>query len=68
MPGVNLREAADRLGIQPDTLRQQIRAHRLRARKMGRDWFVSEEEFARYQREQHGKPGPKRRKDAEPNQ
>lgn len=51
-PLLTLREAAARLGVKPATLRQQAqgerngfegpspRARRLRARKLGRDWFV----------------------------
>lgn len=48
---MTLNEAAESLGVVPATLRQQIRHGRLRARKMGRDWYVSEDEVERYRRE-----------------
>lgn len=63
MRRMNLREAAGKLGVQAATLRQQIANKRLRARKMGRDWYVTEEELARYQREIRGRPGPKGKRD-----
>lgn len=46
--GVTLIEAAAMLQVTPDTLRQQIRAGRLRAQKLGRDWHVTPKEIARY--------------------
>ncbi len=45
---MTLKEAAAILGITPATLRQQIRNGRMRARKMGRTWYVSEESVASY--------------------
>ena len=49
---MTLNEAAKRLGITPDTLRQQIAAGRLQAEKIApRLWWVTEEEVDRYQRE-----------------
>jgi excisionase family DNA binding protein len=48
---LTLTEAAERLGVQPGTLRVQIAKVKLRAKKMGRDWFVSEREVERYMRE-----------------
>ena len=48
---LTLAEAADRLGIQAGTLRVQIAKGKLKAKKMGRDWFVSEREVTRYERE-----------------
>jgi len=44
-------EAAERLGLAPSTLRHQIKNHKLRARKMGRGWYVTDEEVERYRRE-----------------
>lgn len=48
---MTLNEAAERLGVQAGTLRVQIAKGKLKAKKMGRDWFVSEREVARYERE-----------------
>ena len=45
---MTLKEAAAVLGLQPATLRQQIAHGKLKARKMGRDWFVTPREVARY--------------------
>jgi len=44
-------QAAAALGIRPETVRQQIRAGRIMAVKMGRDWFIKPEELDRYRRE-----------------
>jgi excisionase family DNA binding protein len=49
---MTLREAADRLGIVPATLRQQIANGKLKASKRGRDWWVTDREVERY-RESH---------------
>lgn len=48
---LTLTEAAARLGVAASTLRVQIRNGKLKARKMGRDWTVSEREVERYARE-----------------
>jgi len=48
---LTLIQAAERLGVTPDTLRQQIANGRLKARKIGRDWTVSEREVERYKKE-----------------
>jgi excisionase family DNA binding protein len=48
---VTLREAAEALGVQHDTLRRQVRLGKLRARKIGRDWQVTPKEVERYRRE-----------------
>ena len=48
---LTLNEAAERLGVQAGTLRVQIAKGKFKAKKMGRDWFVSEREVARYERE-----------------
>jgi excisionase family DNA binding protein len=53
--------AAALLGVTPATLRQQIAASRLRAKKVGRDWQVTTREVERYRREVAGKPGPRRK-------
>lgn len=48
---LTLTEAAARLGITADTLRQQIHNGSLKARKIGPMWVVSEREVERYRRE-----------------
>ena len=45
---MTLKEAAQRLGVTPDTLRQQIHAGALKACKVGRDWNVTRAEVERY--------------------
>lgn len=45
---MTLREAGERLGLSPSTLRWQIRNGALRARKIGWSWTVTEREVARY--------------------
>ena len=48
---LTLAEAAERLGVTADTLRQQIHNGSLKARKIGPLWVVSEKEVERYQKE-----------------
>ena len=48
-----LGEAAGLAGLSPTTLRVQIRNGRLRARKQGRDWFVTRADLARYLKSRH---------------
>lgn len=48
---LTLAEAAARLGLERDTLRRQVRRGKLRARKVGPIWTVSEREVERYARE-----------------
>lgn len=45
------KEVAKRLGTTTDNVRMQIHSGRIKAKKMGRDWFVSEKEVERYRRE-----------------
>jgi excisionase family DNA binding protein len=45
---MTLEQAAARLGLAASTLRVQIRNGKLRAKKVGRDWTVSEREVERY--------------------
>jgi excisionase family DNA binding protein len=45
---MTITEAARTLGLSPKTLRQQIKNRKLRAHKMGRNWFVTDDEVARY--------------------
>ena len=45
---MTITEAAQVLGLSPKTLRQQIKNRKLRAHKMGRGWYVTDDEVARY--------------------
>lgn len=56
-------EAAAALGLAPSTVRRQIAQGRIRARRAGRDWRISEAEVERYRAESLGQPG--RRGDTE---
>lgn len=51
MQGVTVKEAAERLGLSPTTLRIQIMKGKLRATKRGRDWWLTPKEVERYGRE-----------------
>ena len=60
---MTLAEAAAALGVTAATLRQQVAAGRLAARKVGPLWVVAEREVERYRRDSLGKPGaPKRQR------
>jgi hypothetical protein len=48
---VTIPEAGLLLGLSPITLRVQIRNQKLKAKKHGRDWFVSQREVERYRKE-----------------
>jgi excisionase family DNA binding protein len=48
-------EAARSLGLAPATLRQQIRNGKLQARKVSRDWYLTEQEVERYRAENRRK-------------
>lgn len=54
---LTLAQAASRLGVSPNTLRNQIGNGRLRGRLVGKTWTVSEREVERYRAESVGKPG-----------
>mgnify|MGYP001165939383 CR=1 FL=1 len=54
---MTITEAAKRLNLSPKTLRQQVKNRKLRAHKMGRTWFVTDEEIARYAAENRRAPG-----------
>ena len=56
---LTLTDAAQRLSLTPDTLRQQIRNGSLKASKLGRDWFVSPSEIERYRQDTLGRKGRK---------
>ena len=53
---LTLTEAAALLGVAPSTLRVQIGKGRLPARKVGRDWTVSERAVEKYRAEVQRKP------------
>ena len=44
-------QAAEDLGVSPQTLRLQARLGKLRATKVGREWLVNDSEIERYRRE-----------------
>lgn len=48
---MSLAEAAERLGVSAETLRWQIHNGKLKARKVGPIWTVSDREIERYRRE-----------------
>ncbi len=41
-------EAAKTLGLAPATVRAQIRNGKMKAKKLARDWFITEAEVERY--------------------
>lgn len=63
MAHMKLSEAAALLGVTATTLRAQIKNKKLRARRLGRDWYVSADAVDAYRRDSLGKPGPKPRKE-----
>lgn len=48
---LTLAEAAQRLNLNPGTLRVQIHNGKLKGRKIGKTWTVTERELQRYSRE-----------------
>ena len=48
---MTLREAAELLGITPDSLRQAIARGTLKASKRGRDWWVTEKQLKQWKGE-----------------
>lgn len=48
---ITIAEAASRIGVAHGTLTIQARRGKLKAKKMGRDWYVSEAEVDRYGKE-----------------
>lgn len=45
---MTLKEAAESLGVTPDNLRGAIARGTLKAKKLGRDWFVTPKDVERY--------------------
>jgi excisionase family DNA binding protein len=56
---LSLPQAAERLGLSVETLRQQVRKGVMRAEKVGPVYLVKATEVERYRREHKGKVGPK---------
>lgn len=56
-PELTLPEMAAALGLSPHTIRAQLRAGRITARRVGRDYVVTTAEVARYRAESLGRPG-----------
>jgi excisionase family DNA binding protein len=54
---LTLNQAATQLGLSPSTLLTQIKRGRLRARRVGPMWTVTEREVERYRAESVGKAG-----------
>jgi excisionase family DNA binding protein len=57
MRPLTLAEAGDRLGLSASTLRNQIKAGRLRGTLYGKTWTVTEREVERYRAAHLGKVG-----------
>ena len=60
---IGVKEAAERLGIDPSRVRQLLRAGELPGRQIGREWLVAAEDVARLESQQRlrGRPlGPRR--------
>jgi excisionase family DNA binding protein len=49
-------EAAAKLGISPERVRALIKAGRLPAQKLGRDWFIEEKNLALVKNRKPGRP------------
>jgi excisionase family DNA binding protein len=58
---VTVTEAAERLGLSPRTLQEQISRGRIKAVRHGPIWWITEAEVKRYRAESLGKPGRKAR-------
>jgi excisionase family DNA binding protein len=48
---LTLAEAAEQLGLHPDVLRRQIHRGKLKGRKVGPIWTITERELERYRKE-----------------
>ena len=57
MAKITLRDAAERLGVRPGTLRMAIRRNRMVGHKLGRDWLVEESEVRYYELTRLGRVG-----------
>lgn len=50
-------QVAEQLGLDPQTVRAQLRTGALAGEKYGRDWLVAPAEVARYRADRLGRPG-----------
>lgn len=50
-------QAAERIGVSPDTLQSQIRRGKIAAERFGRQWMIKANELQRYRDEVQGKHG-----------
>jgi len=56
MKPLSTKEAAERLGVDASRIRRLIIDERLPAEKMGRDWFIKEEDLALVADRKPGRP------------
>lgn len=56
MKPIGTAEAARRLGVTADRVRALIKAERLPAKKLGRDWFIEPEDLALVKNRKPGRP------------
>ncbi len=61
---LTLNKAAERLGVNPRTLRRQAEKGKLAATKTGRDWLTNAEAVETYRREHLGRHGWTERRQA----
>lgn len=54
---MTLAEAAPLLGVSPGTLRNQVLAGKLEARKFGKTWLTTRDAVERYREASLGQPG-----------
>lgn len=54
---MTVNEVAELLGIAPATVRQQARNGVLKARKMGRDWYITQGQVEAYRAKHLGRIG-----------
>jgi len=54
----DVKELADLLSIQERTIRKLLREGRLKARKLARKWYVSEDSLKEYFGQQESQPHP----------
>ena len=62
---LSLVDAGERLGVSAHTLRRSVLRGTLQGVKIGKTWLVTVEEVERYERENKGKPGRKKKAGAD---
>ncbi len=60
MSDLTVPQAAALLGLKPRSVRKFIERGTIKGEKRGRDWFITQDEVDRYNRQRH-KPGPRPR-------